>query len=154
MKYGKETTKELVDFISCGMSNKSACSACNIGENTFYEWMKKGEFSKRIKEAHGEFKKLHLGRISKASENEKQWQASAWMLERCVPDEFAVSKVQIETNTGDISSESSEKEVAGLTNNDLLALLKDSNAVLGITNIKSKTIKRTSNKRNGKAELN
>lgn len=40
-----------------------------------------------IKKAYSKYKAVHIARINEASKNE--WQASAWMLERKFPDEFA-----------------------------------------------------------------
>ena len=86
-KYSPELVNELMDFISCGMSNKSACEGAGISEKTFYEWMDKSEFSKKVNKAHAEFKKTHLKNIS--DQGTKDWRASAELLKLCHPKEYS-----------------------------------------------------------------
>lgn len=88
--------------VSLGMSTKAACEYANISENVFYDWQKKAErevaegkpnakhaeFLKRFKNAKAKFQMRHIARITQAADD-GTWQASAWLLERRCPEEFA-----------------------------------------------------------------
>lgn len=96
----------LITAVSLGMSVKRACDYAGIEQNTVYSYIHRAEederdgkadsvyigFSKRLKEAKAKCQAVNLARIAEASKN-GAWQASAWVLERCFPDEFG-QKVQ------------------------------------------------------------
>lgn len=107
-KLTKELIKELCKYISNGLGIKDCCDIVGISQSAFYMWQteadtgfKKGkeecgparnlklklELVEEIKKAYSKYKLVHITRINEASKNE--WQASAWMLERKFPDEFA-----------------------------------------------------------------
>lgn len=100
-------TDELIDefctYIENGMSNHDAIDLCDITDTTFYRWLReadergpKGEKPQKYKmqrklkaaipKAAAAFKAYHVQVITRASK--KNWQASAWMLERKFPDEY------------------------------------------------------------------
>ncbi len=85
-KYCEEIIKQIEGMLSLGVSNKSCAEAVGIPETTFYAWMKKPKFSKRIKKA----KSLGQVKLLKVIDNatKETWQAAAWKLERIWPKEF------------------------------------------------------------------
>ena len=87
MKYSKETTAEICQYIEAGNSNKDAAALVGITETTFYEWVKKPEFSKSIKKAELRCKARNIAIIQKAAST--TWQAAAWWLERKYANEYA-----------------------------------------------------------------
>ena len=99
--------KTFLTAIELGMSNVKACDLAGFSEEAFYYWIKKAEedanssnpttiknspfirLVKEIKIARARFQQRHISRITNASDN-GSWQASAWLLERRCPDEFAL----------------------------------------------------------------
>lgn len=91
MKYGKDKTKEICDFIKGGLGRVDACNLASISYETFSRWMEeKDEFSEAIKTAESGFKRFNLAIIQKASL--RHWPAAAWLLERKFQDEFAMKQ--------------------------------------------------------------
>ena len=97
-------TDELIDnlckCISNGLNNKDACAMCGVTEDTFYKWLREAEDNNKVtnkgikvklaeslKKAEAKFKAFHLGNITKSASSD--WKASAWILERKFPKEFA-----------------------------------------------------------------
>lgn len=83
-----------------GLSNRASCDYVNISEAVLYQFMEKGErdlqngedtiyvkFIENFKRAVSEFKAYHMELIRKSSVK-GNWQASAWLLERCYPKEY------------------------------------------------------------------
>lgn len=99
-KLTKEFTEDFCRALSMGLSNKAACDYTGIVEATLYEYLKKAEIDERLgkktiyteflksyKKAKAGFRLYHLAKIRQASES-GSWQASAWTLERCCPEEY------------------------------------------------------------------
>lgn len=94
-----EMIKTIAGYIAEGLTNQDACNLACIAEVTFYDWLKRAEsgeepfaeFSKAVKKAQIQFKQTHVKNVGKKSK--RNWQASAWLLERKFPDEWG-SKVQ------------------------------------------------------------
>ena len=96
-----ELIDNLCKCIGNGLSNKDACAMCGITEDTFYKWLREAENTKSkinhrdikiklaesLKKAESQFKAYHLDNITKSSKGD--WKASAWILERKYPKEFA-----------------------------------------------------------------
>jgi len=106
MKPFLETRPEQVDlFLKCirmGMSEKKSAEYAGLNPDTTREWKREGErrseegmgeedafvaFIARIKKARAEFVADSLAKIHRAAG--KQWQASAWLLERRCPEDFS-----------------------------------------------------------------
>lgn len=114
-KLSDELIAELYKWISMGLTNVDACRLCNIHEATFYRWLKNGKSGRgsslerklceAMKKAEAEFKAIHVANIM--SEAKKgTWQASAWLLERRQPKEYARidrKDSQKEDDTGQLS---------------------------------------------------
>lgn len=99
----KLTNEFIADFnraLALGLTNKAACDYCGISEPTLYSYINKGEqdfnndkntmeakFFKSLKKSRADFRLFHLIKIRDAAEH-GSWQASAWTLERCCPDEY------------------------------------------------------------------
>lgn len=83
-----ETRKALLEAIELGLSDKSSCNYACCSQDFFYEWMKHDiEFSEDVQRARGRFVALHQATIRKAAQED--WKASAWLLARRQPEEYA-----------------------------------------------------------------
>jgi hypothetical protein len=100
-KLTDEFVEDFCSAISLGLSIVGACDYCSISEVTYYAYIKKAEeeiangvknskyvkFFNRVKKAKASFKAFHMKKIREAAES-GNWQASAWSLERCCPNEY------------------------------------------------------------------
>lgn len=94
---------ELTTYIENGMNNHDSAKLCLITEDTLYRWLREAEevdengkplkryerqrkLKDAMQKAQSAFKAYHVQNITKAAR--KNWQASAWMLERRFPDEY------------------------------------------------------------------
>lgn len=102
-----EKVKVFLEAVEDGMSNKMACALSGISDSSLYEWFKAAEegnakyadFLDKYKNAKAKFVRKHVKSIEAASRN-GSWQASAWMLERCCPEDYA-AKSQIDASVDD-----------------------------------------------------
>ena len=101
-KLTKKMIDELCKVIENGGSNVDACSICMLNQSTFYLWLNRAqedialgkntiyvEFFNRLKTAESKCKMAHLQVINRVAIKGDTWQASAWLLERKFPKEFA-----------------------------------------------------------------
>lgn len=111
-------TDELIDNISSafslGLSTRGACDYVGISEPTYYSYINKAEdeiekgkteeqskyvkFFNTVKKAKAACRVFHMTQIRNAASS-GNWQASAWTLERCFPDEFG-RQVKVEAENG------------------------------------------------------
>lgn len=112
-KITPEMTKAFMEAVKLGLSNRAACDYAGISQSSFYLYLQYAEqdnadgkttiyseFVEHLKKAKAQFRAYHMKNIRKASEG-GQWQASAWTLERCCPDEYGrtvKNEVSIEMN--------------------------------------------------------
>lgn len=102
-----EKVKAFLEAVGDGMSNRMACALAGFDDTSFYSWLKKAEdgdgkyldFVNKYKNAKAKFVRKHVKSIEAASRN-GSWQASAWMLERCCPEDYA-AKSQIDASVDD-----------------------------------------------------
>ena len=88
----EEKHKDVLNWISKGMSIKDACALSDVGRTTYHDWQKKfPQFSKELKRALAQCKAQRVMRILLAAK--KSWTASAWWLERMYPDEYALKRL-------------------------------------------------------------
>ena len=102
-------TEELIDrfsqAVSLGLSNTLAAKYAGFSESVLYKWLaeakaakeKQGRLTKRerlcikleesLMKAVGRRAVRLMGRVEEASSN-GDWKASAWMLERCHPNDY------------------------------------------------------------------
>ena len=93
---------DLCKVVENGGSNVDACSICMLNPSTFYAWLNRAqedialgkksiyvEFSNRLKVAESKCKMAHLAVINRVALKGDTWQASAWLLERKFPKEYA-----------------------------------------------------------------
>ena len=89
--------------VEIGLPIMQCCAASGICEGAFYGYWRKAErdiadgktirqsayikFVQEVKEAKAKFATKHLMNISNSADN-GTWQASAWLLERRMPDDF------------------------------------------------------------------
>ena len=111
----KNIYNTIIDYISKGNYIKTACLAAGIDEHTFYNWQHKAEaydpdngtsqdkiyftFFQSLKKAREENVVANVQNIQDASKKNNQWMASAWLLERTRPDDYAKREpaIQIES---------------------------------------------------------
>lgn len=124
LKLTDELINELCKYKRSGLTNKSVCYAANISERSFYEYLNRGEadlqagkksiftrFFQSYKKAETMHKLKRLNQIEKAAE-EGNWQAAAWELERCYPDEYG-KRIAAEVSGKDGGSIKTETEISG-----------------------------------------
>lgn len=105
-KISRDLIDEILTYKENGLSDKDVCAMVGINVATFYRWLKeaetgidgnnpnkratdlalKKELSDGLQKARTAFKAYHIQQITAASK--KNWQASAWILERMFPKEF------------------------------------------------------------------
>ena len=86
-----------------GLSVKASCDYCGITDRAYYKYIEKAkedmekglktkyvQFFHKVKKASADFRAYHMLKIREASES-GTWQASAWLLERCYPEEYGRS---------------------------------------------------------------
>lgn len=87
-----ETRAALLDAIGLGLSDKAACEYAGIGSSAFYEWIKAdSQFSDDLSRARGAFIREHQRQI--ASQARQDWRASAWLLSRRRPEDYAERQI-------------------------------------------------------------
>lgn len=113
--------KEFCGYIENGITQRDAALMCGISEACLYKWLGRGkqeielgidaedsiyvELVESLKRSEPKFKAYHIQQIHKASRDLKQWQASAWLLERKYPREFGKvdrNAVQAEDDNGQL----------------------------------------------------
>lgn len=111
-KLTRESVKQAVKLVENGASNADVIAMLGVNESTFYRWLKnpksdnQRQLCKDLKKAAVKRKLWHVQRITEAANNGK-WQASAWYLERCFPQEFG----QAQRITIDTSAEDNDKSI-------------------------------------------
>lgn len=93
----------LEQALTAGHSFRSACQLADIGETSFFRWMREGEvapegtlarhFWQRVKKAS--VAAVHRNLLIIQSAARKNWQAAAWFLERRYPEDYG-RKLQAE----------------------------------------------------------
>ncbi len=124
LKLTPELQNELCKWKRVGFSNKAVCDAAGIVENTLYDYIKRGEadiqagkttifseFLRAYKKAEAVHKTLRLQQIQKAAD-EGEWQAAAWELERCYPNEYG-KRIAAEVTGKDGGAIKSKTEIKG-----------------------------------------
>ena len=124
----KELSDKFCQGISLGMKISTACNYAGISESVYYRWQARGlrepdgiyaEFIQAVWRARGRGCATHLAVVARAA-REGNWQASAWMLERC---HGYRREAHIEVTTGAAElSEVGELEVAIRAAHALLAV--------------------------------
>ena len=101
-KLDRAALNRAVQLKKGGANNKDIAAAIGICEQTFYKWVNQpktplqSELSEQLKKAEADYKNALLAIIAKAGK-EKDWRASAWLLERKYPAEYArTDRIQAE----------------------------------------------------------
>lgn len=148
-KFDEEHISKICINLTLGMPKRYASIQAGINEDTFYRWLQlHSEFAERVAQAESDFIRNNLGIIQVAAK--KNWQASAWLLERRKPDEFG-AKTQMHLNPGLMPSEAEHaqakrKERVTKRLNEILekkdALLLDTRARAraGVDNFDAKSV--------------
>jgi hypothetical protein len=86
-----EIQEQICMLLSVGNTVETSCTLAGISVDTFYTWFNKGgasengihfDFSEAVKKARTSAEAHHVRRIY---QGEKNWQSSAWWLERTNP---------------------------------------------------------------------
>lgn len=113
-KYGPQIVSEICKWIGEGNTARDACKLVGIHEDTFYTWKKgKPEFSEALSAAEAQCKASCIKRVLEAGE--RDWRASAWILERRHKREYAkmdISQQEIKQTVDIVSAVSAAKELA------------------------------------------
>lgn len=84
----KLVSEVVLNYLRDGMSLRDSCALAGIGRRTFMTWQKEDPaLLAQVKKARLESKLVHVRNIKNHAH--KDWKASAWMLERMYPKEFA-----------------------------------------------------------------
>lgn len=89
--------KRIIDAIRKGMSRTAAAAKGGIGRTTLMNWLARGrdeeapyaDFLNRVKAAEAEAEAEMVALVRVAALEPKYWQAAAWWLERCRPNDYA-----------------------------------------------------------------
>tara|TARA_Y100001938_G_scaffold114142_1_gene156793 strand:- start:298 stop:756 length:459 start_codon:yes stop_codon:yes gene_type:complete len=126
-KLNPKTQRKIYQAIRAGNYRSVACQFAGICENTLRNWEKKGRLAEKedrkdiyyhflvgLREAEAEAEVRNVAIVQKAAE--KQWQASAWMLERRHPGRWARNdKQRIEMKAEvDVDDRSSKSKLEGI----------------------------------------
>ncbi|CAB4199230.1 hypothetical protein UFOVP1336_21 [uncultured Caudovirales phage] len=88
-KKTEQRVEALLQSLRAGASRQRAAALAGIHRDTLYEWMKQDPaFSDAIEKAEAFAEFRFLARVATAAENERSWQAAAWILERRFPNEW------------------------------------------------------------------
>lgn len=85
MKYSKEITNKICNFIKIGVPNKYAAQAVGINPDTFYAWKnERSDFSDSVREAEG----LRVAGLVHELRQAHTPIGIMWLLERVAREEF------------------------------------------------------------------
>ena len=140
---GPKLNKALIDeyctYIENGMTVVDSCNLCGISKESFYRWLREAEakddfgrpipkyalqreLKGAVEKAQASFKAFHVQSIIKASR--RNWTASAWLLERKYPEEYAAidRRTAIDANKVEEKDEHSDNllEALRLSCNDVM----------------------------------
>lgn len=111
-KYTPETIKKITDAIALGSTYEHACLYAGIHYATFFEWMKRPEFSDAVRDAEARAVIGWLAKIEKAA-NDGNWSAASWKLERRFPEHYGRKStertVNIQITADDLSKMTDEQ---------------------------------------------
>lgn len=90
-----ETAEIICDAVARGMPFRLACHVAKISPTTFNEWKAEdATFAEQLEEAIARGVDVRLRTIEEASHGD--WRAASWLLEHCLPEHFAKSRIQVE----------------------------------------------------------
>lgn len=136
-KLTPEIEKTILETIRMGATFAAAADRAGISPDTIQEWRQRGEgthpkrgptadlvrFALAVKKAMGDAEVLHVGRITKASE--KDWTASAWILERRHPERYGrIDRARAEDRTSVRATMTAPIRLAGVPDDRLEVLLE------------------------------
>jgi len=91
------TTRVLVEAIRNGLNQTFASKLAGITQHTLKVWRDSDPlFARELEAARAEFVQKHVGNIDRHSK--RNWQASAWLLERTEARDFGPPSTQLSIN--------------------------------------------------------
>jgi hypothetical protein len=100
VKLTQDVADEFLACLSAGVPARYSSMRVGVSERSIRSWVRQGddepdgpysEFAAAVKKARGAFVYAHLSKIGSA----KEWQSSAWLLERLYPREFGQQRDKI-----------------------------------------------------------
>lgn len=104
VKFTDDIRETIYDLVAKGFTYKDICAVCDIHENTFYNWIKRGKKAKsgkyrdfylKVEKCKAERKNNLIDKLIEKTEAKDDWKGYAWLLERGYGDEFARPEVKI-----------------------------------------------------------
>ena len=116
--------KRLVEAVRSGLSRRGVAGRTGISKSLLQEWLARGlageqpyaDLLDRVKEAEAEVEQRRIAVVQQAADD-GTWQAAAWMLERTMPEEYALRK-PTEQEVATPTEEESRKRWRELTGRD------------------------------------
>lgn len=100
------TVDRLIEALASGQSRRTAATMAGVSQSALFRWMAEGredpdspagDLVRRVEQAEAEFLARHVANVERAAIEDKQWTASAWLLERKDPESWArKSRVSVE----------------------------------------------------------
>ena len=86
----EEKRSQLLKLLNKGCSRRTACIAVGCSPGTITRTAQRDpEFAEQVNRAESRLEKKLLRRLDRASKKDRYWRATAWLLERKFPDEYA-----------------------------------------------------------------
>ena len=144
-KLTPQLREEIVNSIKAGNWIKTTCTNVGIDKSTFYDWMKRGEKSKRytiykkfyeaVKQAQAFAEAVHVANISKAAET--NWRAAAWILERRFSQRWGKTKTKKDEEISIRTMDENNRILVNFPFSELKESNKITDVKLKIANIKN-----------------
>jgi CHASE1-domain containing sensor protein len=88
-KYSDDAVQRIEQAVTAGATYRLACQYAGISEDTFSAWRKRyPDFSERLARAESNAALRWLAKIEQLADQENDWRALAWKLERRYPQEY------------------------------------------------------------------
>ena len=132
-KFTPKTKEKILKAIRLGLSITKACNVAGIEYNTYRNWETKAlydkepdyvDFFQECERAKDEREAFHLNQIVQAS-RDGTWQASAWFLERSLPNVYGRSN-RVEVTGKDGGPVQSETKIEVISPVEILRLISPS----------------------------
>ncbi len=89
----KEQFDVLFEGLKFGLSITDSCRKANVSTETYHKKYKRDKsFSLKVDQSLISFKQMHITNIQKAALEPARWTASAWLLERKFPEDWAIKQ--------------------------------------------------------------
>lgn len=95
-------TSIIISYVKSGLTIECACRAAGVAASTFRNWRRADKsLSNALKKAEADFERVHIQNVSIFGE--RDWKASAWLLERKFPERYAKRVINIEPKPSEVT---------------------------------------------------